>query len=44
RIGHMGLVQMRELLATIGAIEASLAKAGYKFEKGAGVAAVEDFM
>ena len=44
RIGHMGLVQFRELLATIACLEVVLAKAGWKFEKGAGVAAVEEAM
>ena len=44
RIGHMGLVQFREILAAIACLEVVLAKAGWKFEKGAGVAAVEEVM
>ncbi len=44
RIGHMGLVQFRELLATVGALEVVLSKAGWNIEKGAGVAAIEEFM
>ena len=38
RIGHMGVVNQGDLLATIGAIETGLAGCGYTFEKGAGVA------
>ena len=44
RIGHMGLVQFRDLLATIACLEVVFAKAGWKFERGAGVAAVEEYM
>ncbi|MCD6411037.1 MAG: alanine--glyoxylate aminotransferase family protein [Thermoplasmata archaeon] len=44
RIGHMGLVQFRELLATVACLEVVLAKAGWKFDRGAGVAAVEEYM
>lgn len=39
RIGHMGAAQFGDVLATVGAIEAGLAACGYKFERGAGVAA-----
>ena len=39
RIGHMGSVDIGDLLKTIAAIEAGLAKSGYQFESGAGVAA-----
>ncbi len=39
RIGHMGAAKMGDVLATLGAIEAGLAGCGYKFERGAGVAA-----
>jgi aspartate aminotransferase-like enzyme len=44
RIGHMGLVQFREILAAFGALEVAFARAGWKFEKGAAVAAVEEHM
>ena len=44
RIGHMGNVQMRELVATIGALESTLSNLGMKIEKGAGVAAIEEYM
>jgi alanine-glyoxylate transaminase/serine-glyoxylate transaminase/serine-pyruvate transaminase len=40
RIGHMGPTNLGDLLATVGAIEVGLAGCGYKFEPGAGVAAV----
>jgi alanine-glyoxylate transaminase/serine-glyoxylate transaminase/serine-pyruvate transaminase len=40
RIGHMGPTTTGDLLATVGAIETGLAHCGYKFERGAGVAAV----
>ncbi|MBN2389471.1 MAG: alanine--glyoxylate aminotransferase family protein [Anaerolineae bacterium] len=39
RIGHMGVVNQGDLLATIGALETGLAGCGYAFEKGTGVAA-----
>jgi alanine-glyoxylate transaminase/serine-glyoxylate transaminase/serine-pyruvate transaminase len=39
RIGHMGPARLGDLLATIGAIETGLAGCGYRFERGAGVAA-----
>jgi alanine-glyoxylate transaminase/serine-glyoxylate transaminase/serine-pyruvate transaminase len=41
RIGHMGAVSASDVLATIGAIEQGLAKAGYKFEPGIGLAAAQ---
>jgi alanine-glyoxylate transaminase/serine-glyoxylate transaminase/serine-pyruvate transaminase len=41
RIGHMGAVTAADILATVGAIEQGLARAGYGFEPGAGVAAAE---
>ena len=44
RIGHMGAVRPGDLLATIGAIEAGLAKCGHKFEKGAGVSAAQKIL
>lgn len=39
RVGHMGAVRMGDILATLGAIEVGLRKAGYDFEPGIGVAA-----
>lgn len=39
RVGHMGNVNRNDILATISAIEGSLAEQGYKFPHGAGVAA-----
>jgi alanine-glyoxylate transaminase/serine-glyoxylate transaminase/serine-pyruvate transaminase len=39
RIGHMGATRIGDLLATVGAVEAGLAACGYRFERGAGVAA-----
>ncbi len=40
RMGTMGFVSERDAIASIGALEASLYKLGYKFELGSGVAAV----
>jgi alanine-glyoxylate transaminase/serine-glyoxylate transaminase/serine-pyruvate transaminase len=37
----MGAVGPNDILATVGAIESALARAGYKFEIGAGVAAAQ---
>jgi alanine-glyoxylate transaminase/serine-glyoxylate transaminase/serine-pyruvate transaminase len=39
RIGHMGSVNMGDVLATLGAIETALAGCGYAFTPGAGVGA-----
>jgi len=39
RVGHMGNVSPNDLVATIGAIEASLSQLGYSFEVGAGAGA-----
>ncbi|RLF28346.1 MAG: aminotransferase [Thermoplasmata archaeon] len=44
RIGHMGNVQIRELIPTIAALEVAFNKAGFKIKNGAGVAAIEDYM
>jgi alanine-glyoxylate transaminase/serine-glyoxylate transaminase/serine-pyruvate transaminase len=44
RIGHMGIVSASDILATIGAIEAGLARAGYEFEPGAGLAAAQQVL
>lgn len=41
RIGHMGAVNEADILATVGAIEHGLARVGYKFKVGAGLAAVQ---
>jgi alanine-glyoxylate transaminase/serine-glyoxylate transaminase/serine-pyruvate transaminase len=41
RIGHMGVVNQNDVLATIGAIESGLAACGYKFKPGTGLAAAQ---
>lgn len=41
RVGHMGAVNASDIVATVGAIERGLARAGYGFEAGAGVAATQ---
>ena len=41
RIGHMGAVSVSDILATLGAIELGLARSGYAFEPGAGLAAAQ---
>ncbi len=41
RVGHMGVVSSSDILTTVGAIEYGLAKAGYSFEPGAGLAAAQ---
>jgi alanine-glyoxylate transaminase/serine-glyoxylate transaminase/serine-pyruvate transaminase len=41
RVGHMGVVSASDILATVGAIETGLAKAGYGFEPGVGLAAAQ---
>lgn len=41
RIGHMGAVNEADVLATIGAIEMGLARAGHAFDSGAGLAAAQ---
>jgi len=41
RIGHMGAVNSSDILATVGAIEQGLARAGYQFEAGVGLAAAQ---
>jgi aspartate aminotransferase-like enzyme len=40
RIGHMGIVSMADLVAGFSGIEATLAKLGHSFDRGAGVAAL----
>jgi len=39
RVGHMGNVNQSDILATLGAIEGSLSREGYRFQLGAGIAA-----
>jgi alanine-glyoxylate transaminase/serine-glyoxylate transaminase/serine-pyruvate transaminase len=41
RIGHMGAVNASDILATVGAIEQGLARVGYRFDPGAGLAAAQ---
>jgi len=41
RIGHMGAVSPGDILATIGALEEGLKKAGYRFEPAAGLRAAQ---
>jgi alanine-glyoxylate transaminase/serine-glyoxylate transaminase/serine-pyruvate transaminase len=41
RIGHMGAVSASDILATVGAIERGLRRAGHRFEPGAGLAAAQ---
>jgi alanine-glyoxylate transaminase/serine-glyoxylate transaminase/serine-pyruvate transaminase len=41
RIGHMGAVNASDILATVGAIEQGLARVGYRFDAGAGLAAAQ---
>lgn len=44
RIGHMGICSFTDLLATFGAIEATLTELGYEVEKGSGVGTIADCM
>ncbi len=44
RIGHMGAVTPADILSTVGAIEQGLAKAGYRFEPGVGLAAAQNVL
>jgi alanine-glyoxylate transaminase/serine-glyoxylate transaminase/serine-pyruvate transaminase len=41
RVGHMGAVSASDILVTVGAIEAGLAKMAYRFDAGAGLAAAQ---
>ncbi len=43
RIGHMGIVTIADLVAGFAGIEATLAKLGHTFDRGAGVAALSAF-
>ncbi len=42
RMGHLGFVSERDVIASVGALEATLVKLGYQFPKGVGVAAAID--
>jgi alanine-glyoxylate transaminase/serine-glyoxylate transaminase/serine-pyruvate transaminase len=44
RVGHMGAVNESDILATVGAIEKALARAGYRFDLGAGLAATQSML
>jgi alanine-glyoxylate transaminase/serine-glyoxylate transaminase/serine-pyruvate transaminase len=41
RVGHMGAVNESDILVTVGAMERGLARAGYRFQAGVGLAAVQ---
>jgi alanine-glyoxylate transaminase / serine-glyoxylate transaminase / serine-pyruvate transaminase len=41
RVGHMGAVTGNDITATVAAIESGLARAGYEFDKGAGIVAAQ---
>ncbi len=41
RVGHMGAVTPGDIVTTVSAIESGMQRAGYKFEKGVGVAAAQ---
>lgn len=41
RVGHMGAVTPSDILTTVGAIEQGLARTGYRFELGSGLAAAQ---
>jgi aspartate aminotransferase-like enzyme len=40
----MGAVSASDILATVGAIETGLARAGYEFEAGVGLAAAQEVL
>jgi aspartate aminotransferase-like enzyme len=44
RIGHLGFVSERDMLGTVGALEMTMNKLGYKVPKGAGTAALIETM
>jgi alanine-glyoxylate transaminase/serine-glyoxylate transaminase/serine-pyruvate transaminase len=44
RVGHMGAVTASDILVTVGAIEAGLSAAGYKFKPGTGLAAAQEVL
>jgi alanine-glyoxylate transaminase/serine-glyoxylate transaminase/serine-pyruvate transaminase len=41
RVGHMNTVNASDVLATVGAVERALARAGHRVDPGAGVAAAQ---
>ena len=44
RVGHMGAVSESDILVTVGAMERGLARAGYRFPVGAGLAAAQEVL
>ena len=44
RVGHMGAVTESDILATVGAVERGLARAGYRFAAGTGLAAAQEVL
>jgi len=44
RIGHMGAVSASDILATVGAIEQGLGRAGYRYQAGVGLAAAQEVL
>lgn len=44
RMGHLGFVSERDLIASLGSLEMTLDKLGYKFQTGSGVAAAIEAM
>jgi alanine-glyoxylate transaminase/serine-glyoxylate transaminase/serine-pyruvate transaminase len=44
RVGHMGAVTPSDILTTVGAIEYGLARAGHRFEPGAGLDAAQSIL
>jgi len=44
RVGHMGNINANDIMATIAAIEGSLAEQGYNFQKGSGIAAANSIL
>lgn len=44
RVGHMGKVDLEDMLTTVGAIEGALEACKYNFEKGIGLKAIQDIL
>ncbi len=44
RVGHMGVIDRADIVATLAAIEGALLASGYHFDVGAGVAAAEEML
>ncbi len=44
RVGHMGIIDRADIVATLAAIEGALLASGYHFDVGAGVAAAEEML